>query len=88
MRRLFDALRADRGSAPSAAVEERLRDYAAVLLEWNGGLNLNLRIYTDFRELGLLLEGRYRELGAAASTPDDNDIECHAERRGLTLRPV
>lgn len=92
MLRLYHALRADRSSL-SAAVEERMQDYVAVLYEWNDTLNLNLvlvgtyfgdsarrwldeRIYVSFRELGLRLEGRYRNLGAETRTPhDDADIE-------------
>jgi hypothetical protein len=44
MLRLFHALRADPDSTLSAAVEERLKDYTAVLFEWNDGLNLNLAL--------------------------------------------
>lgn len=43
MLRLFHALRADGGSL-SAAVEERMQDYVAVLYEWNDTLNLNLAL--------------------------------------------
>jgi hypothetical protein len=44
MLRLFHALRATVGSTRSDAVEERLRDYDAVLFEWNDALSLHLAL--------------------------------------------